>query len=352
MDNYININTNINLVFQIALESKIWEPLPQRLRNQIKNIISLCLTSRADSTTKRYLSHIQKFLKWLHDNKLTPNLPLPSTIIATYLSHLVSQQQTSVSTLSIVYPALKWFQSFVPGNYTSFSDPCCKNIIESHKRNSTKPNAKKEPISAEIIKAVTDKFGTSDASLNDLRIATLFTLGFSGFFRFNELSNIQCNHISFSKDCASIHVPHSKTDIYREGNKVFIARTKTNYCPVSILERYLAAIGGDPSSSTPIFRGIRKKKSGYECTDKKLSYTRCREIFKETLENLNYDSRIYGLHSLRSGGATAAVNNTTTTPISERLLKLHGRWKTDGAKDRYVKESQDSRLSVSRNLGL
>ena len=48
----------------------------------------------------------------------------------------------------------------------------------------------------------------------------------------------------------------------------------------------------------------------------------------------------------------SAVNNKSGTAISERLLKLHGRWKTDIAKDMYVKESEHDRLSVSRSLGL
>ena len=63
-------------------------------------------------------------------------------------------------------------------------------------------------------------------------------------------------------------------------------------------------------------------------------------------------SKVYGLHSLRSGGITSVVKNDDSKVVSERLLKLHGRWKTDVAKDMYVKEADSSRLSVSRSLGL
>ena len=56
----------------------------------------------------------------------------------------------------------------------------------------------------------------------------------------------------------------------------------------------------------------------------------------------------YGLHSFRSGGVSAAAN----AGGSERLLKRHGRWKTDLAKDSYIKDSKESLLSVSRALGL
>lgn len=65
----------------------------------------------------------------------------------------------------------------------------------------------------------------------------------------------------------------------------------------------------------------------------KLSYTGCREIFKERLKHLDYDPSVYaGLHSLRLEGITSVINNETETVTSERLLKLHGSWKTDIAK--------------------
>lgn len=78
----------------------------------------------------------------------------------------------------------------------------------------------------------------------------------------------------------------------------------------------------------------------------------CREIFKGALKEFGYDDKIYGLHSLRSGGITSVVNNNGTKSVSERLLKIHGRWKTDVAKDMYMKESEDNRFVVSRTLGL
>ena len=39
--------------------------------------------------------------------------------------------------------------------------------------------------------------------------------------------------------------------------------------------------------------------------------------------------------------------------ISDRLLKLHGRWKTDAAKDMYVHEDVHKlRLEITKYLGL
>ena len=71
----------------------------------------------------------------------------------------------------------------------------------------------------------------------------------------------------------------------------------------------------------------------------------------EALKALGYDSKLFELHSLRSGGATAAVNSPSG-PVSDRLLKLHGRWKSDYAKDLYIQEDMSARLSVSSSLGI
>jgi len=90
----------------------------------------------------------------------------------------------------------------------------------------------------------------------------------------------------------------------------------------------------------------------YKLCGKGLSYHigRCREKFKGCVKGLGYDEKKYGSHSHRFGGATAAVINNPN--LSERLLKLHGRWKSDIAKDMFILEQTQNRLSVTCNVGL
>ena len=52
-----------------------------------------------------------------------------------------------------------------------------------------------------------------------------------------------------------------------------------------------------------------------------------------------------GLHSLRARGASAAAN----AGVEDQLFKRHRRWRSENAKDGYVKDSYESRLSVSLN---
>jgi hypothetical protein len=51
---------------------------------------------------------------------------------------------------------------------------------------------------------------------------------------------------------------------------------------------------------------------------------------------------------LRSGDATAAYS----CGVSDRLFKIYGRWKSEQAKDGYVLEDIQKRLSVLKNLGI
>ena len=69
----------------------------------------------------------------------------------------------------------------------------------------------------------------------------------------------------------------------------------------------------------------------------------------EKLEVIGVDTKQFGLNSFRAGGATVAANNPS---VSERLFKRHGRWKSETAKDGYVKDALDRRLLVSKGLGI
>jgi len=86
----------------------------------------------------------------------------------------------------------------------------------------------------------------------------------------------------------------------------------------------------------------------------------CRQTEKGWRTNLQQNERAgqrktcgfpavdFGLHSLKAGGATAAA----VAGVQDRLFKKHGRWKSENAKDGYIEDSLQQRLSVTKNLGL
>ena len=77
-------------------------------------------------------------------------------------------------------------------------------------------------------------------------------------------------------------------------------------------------------------------------------YTTLREQFKTKMKYSGYQAEKFGIHSLRAGGALAAAN----AEVPDRLFKRHGRWQSENAKDGYIKDSLEKRLSVTKCLGL
>lgn len=93
-----------------------------------------------------------------------------------------------------------------------------------------------------------------------------------------------------------------------------------------------------------------KKSNSYRLrTDNRLIlYTRAREIILDALEKIGLEKSKFGVHRLRSGGATSAA----AAGVCDRLFKKHGRWRSDRAKDGYVKENLSEKLKVTKYLGI
>lgn len=71
------------------------------------------------------------------------------------------------------------------------------------------------------------------------------------------------------------------------------------------LRWYIQAVDIDLSSQLPLFRPLTTKKVEYNLWNDKISYTHCRDISKDALNDMGYDPKDIGLHSLRgkhSGG--------------------------------------------------
>ena len=67
----------------------------------------------------------------------------------------------------------------------------CRNLLEAAKR--SKPVvSKKEPISADIIKKIIDKYAAPSASLKDLRLACMCSLRFAGFLHYDGTNSNFC----------------------------------------------------------------------------------------------------------------------------------------------------------------
>jgi len=160
--------------------------------------------------------------------------------------------------------------------------------------------------------------------------------------RIDEILKIQLKHLRLGITHLEITLEKSKTDQLREGNIIYISKLDSKYCPVKLLQKFLTLANFDIRVDFQTFLICRLHKTGKGYRASKVSgiaYSRAREILS---------GKNFGLHSLRSGGASAAAQNG----VSDRLISKHGRWVSETARNGYIKDSEADRNKVSRALGL
>ena len=206
----------------------------------------------------------------------------------------------------------------------------------------------KSPILPDLL-ALVSRFAGPSASLSDIRDVALCLIGFAGFLRFNEICNLKWCHITFPESHLSVFLLRSKTDQLHVGSTVLLARTPT--CPYNILLRYASMARADTSSKNFVLGKLvfhRLSNSYTIRIGSQLSYSRNLEVVLHKFQEIGLPSSSFGLHSLRIGVATAAVNRD----VSPQAITEHGRWKFDKSKDLYCRSDLKHQLTVSLNLGL
>ena len=93
----------------------------------------------------------------------------------------------------------------------------------------------------------------------------------------------------------------NKTDQYRLGDTVLVARKSSPTCPLAMMERYFSQARLSHSSLLLLFCGIMCTKNGEKLRSAGgLSYMHMCELFVAKLRELGFDTKQFGLHSLWS----------------------------------------------------
>ena len=315
------------------------------LKDLASRLPATILRSRADSTVKKYLSAYRRWRTWATDHKLDP-IPAKPQEFVLYLQYL-SEESKSKAAVEDACNAIAWIHSSA-GLASPSAHPFVKATLEGLQRSLAKPVVRKEPVTVEMLNAIVQDAERS-GSLSDLRLATACLLGFAGFLRFDELIHLRPCDFTVTEEMMKIKIVRSKTDQFRQGDEVLVARTKSSTCPVAMIEHYLSRTSMEWSDQQFLFQPIQRTKRGETLKGSgKISYSCLRDLFNKKLTDLGFPAREFGLHSLRAGGATAAAN----AKVPDRCFKRHGRWRSENAKDGYVKDTLESRLGVSKSLGL
>ena len=291
------------------------DPELTRLASELPTTL---LKSRADSTVRKYLGAYRHWKTWAMTHKL-PSFPAKEHHVVLYLQN-IGQRLESRSAAEEAVNALSWVHSLA-GLDSPTNQPIVQATLQGLHRMWCKPVRKRKPITREMLTDIVQD-ATKQPTLSNLRITTFSLLAFAGFLRFDEAIHIRACDLDISTDIVKILLPHSKTDQFRQGQEVLIARTNTPTCPVAMLEHYMAAANIAPASEVFLFRGICKTTGGEKLkASGPLSYTTVRELFRKKLVDLEHSSDGFDLHSLRAEGASVAAQ----AGVPYRLFKHHGR---------------------------
>lgn len=314
-----------------------------------EKMASYVMDSKAVNTNKKYFDYFKRFKSFCISKGFTYK-PADPIHVAIYLTHLLDQR-VSFHVISAAFYSIKWAHVI-----NDLSDPTSNNIVksllEAGKRLNSNPTKKKDTIDTDMLKILCDKYIDTDDVLH-LRDLTMILLGYAGFLRFSEISQLMCNDVEFKDNYILLTIRKSKTDIYRSGKEVLISKGSTSACPYSMLQRYLQATAQDIGSSMYLFRPVNRSKGKAKLlvSNKQISYTRARECIIGKLKMVAPGLNL-GTHSLRASGATMVANAEGGDDLNERCLLRHGRWKSSVSKNGYINDSVEKRLTVTKKLKL
>lgn len=238
---------------------------------------------------------------------------------------------------------LKWANSFFPQS-PKLDDPFIQRILSSASRNIPSKKNQKCPLSKELLAKILD-IG-QNASLTEIRDALILSLSFSLLLRNDELRHLACSHVERKPDGLVFKIVSSKTDVFRNGKQLFLAKQTDGFSVVNLLERYLLKANLRLGTNVFLFGPVGRNAIGDPIIENvRISYECCRSIFKAQVEKHGLDPRKYGTHSARSGGAS-----TLAPKVSPFELQLSGRWADARSLRNYVEVPDSRRFEISKNL--
>ena len=86
-------------------------------------------------------------------------------------------------------------------------------------------------MTADMLKAMVEAAGSAP-SLTEVGLLAVCLVAFAGFMRCDELVKLKCADVTFNPEGMVVKIESSKTDQYRDGASVVIARTGQVICPV------------------------------------------------------------------------------------------------------------------------
>lgn len=315
-------------------------------RSKDVRLLQACLSaSRAESTFKRYQGPWDRFCAWCVKRRQA-FLPAQPLVVAMYLAGLLAWVAAQGMTYAVIKAAsaaifqahrLAGYETGVTAHPAVASvRECAMRVLGMASRN------RKEPVSLEMCMLVVASYAGPGCTLPDLQVACFVMLAFAGFLRYSDAVRIFADEVHFFPTHMVVFIESRKNLQFREGSVIYITRGTSFACPVALLERFLH-ISEITRAHRPVFRCERSgtKLSMHVPLPYQHARTSILNAFSRVLGTpANKLRKVFGLHSLRSGGATCVA----ATGVPLHVFQHHGGWRSARSMNVYIQPTMDQRL--------
>lgn len=301
-------------------------------------------SSRAPSTLRRYDGPWEAFTLWC-EGKGVASLPATPMVVSMYFAALlrqVVQRGHSFAVIKASSAAIYQAHRLAGVGQEVTSHPAVAAVRECAMRVlGTATKNRKEPVSLDVCMLVVASCAGEGASLVQLQLACLVMVSFAGFLRYSDVVSVCADQIRFYPTHMEVFLEKRKTLQFREGDVIYIARGSSFACPVALVSRLLS-LSGLRGRHEPIFREVLDDGSlGSSAWPYRQARTAVLSAFSSVLGvSVAVLEVLYGLHSLRSGGATCVAGSG----VPLHVFQQHGGWRTATAMQVYIKPTTEQRL--------
>jgi integrase len=268
--------------------------------------------AQADNTRRAYRAAVAAFTDWCAAHTRTALPAAPETIAAFLAAE--AGKELAVNTLRLRHAALRYLH-LLAGYPPPTASPLVSATFAGIRRAHRRPLRKKTALVLEPLRAAVQAISDN---LPGLRDRALILVGFAAALRPSELAALTIEHLTRHEDGIALLLPWQKNDQEARGTTVWLPSGRTDLCPVTALEAWLAAAA---ISEGPLFRrlwrlppprvgkGAKRKPIAdrYRIGIAQIDTDSIALIVKKWTGEAGLDGAAFAGHSLRRGAISSGV---------------------------------------------
>ena len=301
--------------------SQLWRSSVMAMKKNVQ-------MSVAESTAKTYGYWWTRFCTFC-DRTGAVQMPFSSHTAAVFLSSL-AESAAGLGGVDAARSALRHhFVVMCPDVKCPTEGSEVTLVMKGIKRRFEQPVSKKSPLSGKDFYKILNKLLNKDCSktvkLCQLRLAAQVSLMFMTFSRYEESSALMRSQVKRCQGELKVIFRKGKTYQHGEARNSVIASQPGPLNPVTVILMYMDRLAMvDKAVDGFLFPALRSTTSGDSVLARPASYRSVLRQFKEVVvaAGVTADPAAFGLHSMRRGAVTAAINNGASDHIVQKQMRV------------------------------